>query len=990
MRKVKKKNNKKIGKIKIIAIVAAVLTISGATLVFAVPDESNSVHIDASEIENSTLIIGSHLIYLGSMNDQVYDIAEKSAEEWNQHSTYYKSEIAGGIWYEITEAQSLADITSEGRIVDEKEIEELWMTHHTKSDGITYDLRTGTSISVFDIDDPYNLEDMEELEPIKLQYDTLLQTEDPSDTNERDILYIEEVYKKERKTDVTNEMDQNLDALQAYYENLMHTDAEAAKSDMVMTVMEKIDSARRAEVLEALTESELETMSKVIGREFVYIEGEVTGDFLMSEDRLKRAEEAANAVRAEIVAQVTALEKELETLTSEIDAKAEEAAEKERASWRPLIALEENEEKKAELTEQMEKAAAEAAEEERAVYAGVLQTKQEEVNTLKEGADARIEEAQKAATEEIMNEEREVIEGFIQNTDLLTAIGEAMDNVQESHTSYSSNMLEEGETVLSKKQYEVSMELVEAAKAADYSMCDQIVDELICLDNINNGIIRNDAQAKEFIESELLQAAEEAYKASLGAGEGEEYKQLSSMATAAAKTNVLKSQKNETEILRNELQFIAQAYIDRMPAEDAQAYITQCMEDAEALRSVIQEDDYAEYANSSVDAYMSWLKDTLGSLQDSLGSGMMDSLMDAKQKLQTEQMSALDDNDLELAKQIEAQIAAVDMQLEEEEQRLNAILNSDMATDAEKAQAVAQLGAGSTSAALQDMKDNVLDDLRNEELDGIENSIHAIGTLAATLPESALSALKDIYQEVSNQILMNGDTAGLSDLLNVVEEVTAEQMENFLRNLSENDLAVLIQAFVDENIGNEDGSGDGNESSSLSGKLEDVMNQQSDKNIAVILAGLSQYAEQTGSKSVKDVLADYAKIAENDDNAYVFSQYKGDITSEFLPSDQLARIIQYRYIFNDSQKAVTLQKGSRYYKFDAFSNIAQKGSDQVEMPKAAGFSKVIYIVEEVAEEFFALSSQYLYDTSYGVILTDAMEEQAEAFVDYLLEAGGEF
>ena len=202
-------------------ILVAVITIGGVNLAYALIDETNSVHIDASEIEDATLIIGTHLIYLGSMNQQIYDVAMKSAQEANQYSRYYKSELAGGVWYEITEAGALADITSDGIVVEDSVIEALFMTHHTKSNGITYDLTSGKAVSIFDINDPYDLSNMTELNPIKLQYDTLVQTEEPSDTMERDILYIKEVYQFDRKTAVTDEIDKQMNVLQEYYDILV-------------------------------------------------------------------------------------------------------------------------------------------------------------------------------------------------------------------------------------------------------------------------------------------------------------------------------------------------------------------------------------------------------------------------------------------------------------------------------------------------------------------------------------------------------------------------------------------------------------------------------------------------------------------------------------------------------------------------------------------------------------------------------------------------
>ncbi|MBR2852003.1 MAG: hypothetical protein IKB91_06400, partial [Anaerotignum sp.] len=70
---------------KLPAVIAAVV-IGGSALAFAMIDETNSVHIDAGEIEDSTLIIGSHLIYLGSMTDQIYEIAMDSAEDAGQYN----------------------------------------------------------------------------------------------------------------------------------------------------------------------------------------------------------------------------------------------------------------------------------------------------------------------------------------------------------------------------------------------------------------------------------------------------------------------------------------------------------------------------------------------------------------------------------------------------------------------------------------------------------------------------------------------------------------------------------------------------------------------------------------------------------------------------------------------------------------------------------------------------------------------------------------
>ena len=1026
---------------KMIPAAVAAVVIGGSALAFAMIDETNSVHINADSIEDSTLIVGSHLIYLGAMTDQIYEIAMESAEDSNQYNRYYKSELSGGAWYDVTEAGALVDITVEGTVVQDKEIEALNMTHHTKSDGITYDLRTGKSVCVFDINDPYDLEGLDELEPIKMQYDTLVQTEDPSETNKRDIKIIKDVYAKNRETSVTKGYDTDLSGLQAYYEILVKAEAEAAMSDMVMTVMEKVDNARRAEVLQPLAEGELEKMNRVVSREFVYIEGEVTGDAnkrdLYGAETAEAAESAAKAARAEA-----------ESAGKQAIAAAKAAGDKEIAEAEAQAAL---------LISMADADGKAIAKERAANLIAAAKTKAEErVKAAEEKAEKQAENAAKAAEDAVYEEAQEKgrpeMERFTLNTDLVTAIGEAMTNVQESYIEYSSNMLTEGTTVLSQVEYELCIDLIGLAKAKNYAGCDDIVKQLIYLDRVNNNVIREETAERDFILIELLGRAEEAYKALLFAGESEAYRSLSSMAAAATKANVLKQQKNDTEIARNELQFIMQAYIDRMVPESAMEFIADKIDGIGDFRSGIKGDAFEEYAQSSVDSYLEWLNQTMNNLQNNMGNRTMDSLMEQKEKLQTERMTALDNNQLGLANKLDAQIEAIDKQIEDLENYLNDILNSENTSDSEKAKAAAQLGAGSASAVLQEMKNNALEDLKDGNLDGIENIIDGIGALAGTQPDAALAALKDVYQELSKQELMNGGSSpALKNLLRKVEDVTAEQMQNFLEDFSGSDLSQLIDAFLEEKgmgngafdedvfgaesgfgagMGNDtgadidfgagmgsgagssggfatgsetgsnagtgsdaggSGTGTGASSSILGGAaLDSTMDGLSDGEMAIVLAGLSLYAEQTGSDTVADILRDYTRTSFADGNPYIFEQLASDRANEYVPTDRLARIIGYRYIFNDSQKAVTLQRGSQYYKFKAFSAVAEKGTTMEDMSRAAGFQRVIYIPADTAKSYYGLTVEYFPGTNFAVLITDDMKNLALDFFDYLLEAGGEF
>ncbi len=228
-------------------------------------DESRAVHIKAQDVETSTLAIGTHLIHLSALTDSIYEIAEKSAEESGQDQIYYKSELGGDAWFNISSAASLSDITVSGSPVTDEEIEALYFTHHTKSDKVTYDLRTGQAVNIFNIRDPYELESLEELSPLKMQYDQVLETQGENDVTAR----IDEIW----KTPVSGqsgpaeirELDEKLDGLQAYLNVLTENGADSREIDCVSGVMAAVDAARRYEVfslLEPLLSEYLDELGK--------------------------------------------------------------------------------------------------------------------------------------------------------------------------------------------------------------------------------------------------------------------------------------------------------------------------------------------------------------------------------------------------------------------------------------------------------------------------------------------------------------------------------------------------------------------------------------------------------------------------------------------------------------------------------------------------------------------------------------------------------
>ncbi|MCI7129979.1 MAG: hypothetical protein MSA09_05395, partial [Lachnospiraceae bacterium] len=130
------------------AVLAVIVLLAGIPVMQAqaVFDESTAVRFrtykQSNNIENSVLFIGTHLINIQAMTDELYEKAVQSQADSDQQEIYYKSELADGIWYDITDATGLADITAAGTPVSETELDDLFVTHYTGADGVTKSAKT--------------------------------------------------------------------------------------------------------------------------------------------------------------------------------------------------------------------------------------------------------------------------------------------------------------------------------------------------------------------------------------------------------------------------------------------------------------------------------------------------------------------------------------------------------------------------------------------------------------------------------------------------------------------------------------------------------------------------------------------------------------------------------------------------------------------------------------------------------------------------------
>ena len=233
----------------------------------AIFDTSKAVSYEkftsSHKIENSVLFIGTYLIHTQAMTDELYAKALDSAADSNQMNVYYKSELAGGAWFNITDAKGLSDISGKGILVKETELSLLWVTCYTGADGITKNAVNDEAVSIFDTPDPYYLYNLPELEPLRIQYENTFK----SATKGVKAYYqetLENFFRRNLRNKVTYECDSQLEALRICYENFQKA-GKKELAEIVSSIMGKIDARRRAEIFNQLViqeNNELERLQR--------------------------------------------------------------------------------------------------------------------------------------------------------------------------------------------------------------------------------------------------------------------------------------------------------------------------------------------------------------------------------------------------------------------------------------------------------------------------------------------------------------------------------------------------------------------------------------------------------------------------------------------------------------------------------------------------------------------------------------------------------
>ncbi len=850
-----KKQNKKTGLL-LFAAVLCVLIIGGVAVKAALENDKStsvrSVHMQDSQIENSTLIIGSHLIHISALTDELYKIAQESANEFNQSQIYYKSELADGTWFEISEASSIADITQSGTPVSKSVIEGLEFTHQTKSDGITVDLRTGQSVSVFNINNPYDLRTMEELEPLRTQFQIL---QEKTDKNESDQIYLQMVqnfFDKDIQNDVTRDYDSSLQSLESYKNGLSSREKPSQWTEKTEEIMASVDAYRRVESL-------------------------------------------------------TNLEGYLDTLENDAS--------------------------------------------------GMGASNQKE-----------------SSSDETEETSESIPPDFIINTDIVAAIGDCIQNVQQSISSYEAKKItDSGDTVAAQTEYRYTQDLISKARAQDTPGCDSIMEKLCNLQNIMDGVIAQPDSELNTLTSDLVSAAFTKYTTDLRNGVSEDYQTaMAEGASQAVLQKYLTEQKTAANADRMEYQTMLEAQFSRMENQAAQAYTLKLIDGVPDLEDSVVQDAAAAYLLDTVADHLIWLRSAYSDLVKNASDATdMSKLEKEKEDLSKQRQNALDKNNLAEANKLTAQMEAKQKEIDSLSDSLNAILNSPNSSESDKARAAAGMGDKNTAALLSSMADVLTSDIRNSgketSASDLQNQMAALIAAATLDPEAARTALNQVQDALENATGLDADTAsGLQSSLADAQETIAKTSTGTLTGAE-------LKSLLDSILNGILGSG-GYDSASAS--------QQTAAMIA-----LEWYGEERNSNSALDLAASLARQGVQEKNPYLYERYS-DSNKAYLCLQSLAKVLGYRYIFDDAHSTVTLQKSKSYYLFTlAKLQYEREGGITKDLSAPPQLSGTMYLLGTDGENLFDTKAEYFKNVDYGAVGTPAVETFAQQIYEQLVEGG---
>lgn len=554
---------------------------------------------------------------------------------------------------------------------------------------------------------------------------------------------------------------------------------------------------------------------------------------------------------------------------------------------------------------------------------------------------------------------------YIVNSELIDAWGEAFGLCAESYTEYSGKGLIKGESVLKEAEYKYSERIIKDAEKGTTPQTGTNLNKLKWIFNIEDDVIEATAEEIALLDDELIPAAVSNYSSALKSEPSSKYKKaVSANRSNAVKETILKEQQDKINQERVALQYLLSAKFKRLSAQEATEYIFERIDWADSQYSVIPATDLSDLAKATVSQHIAWLTEEAKKIkaENTVITSEFDELTNKKKDLVLQQEMALDDNDLKTAKEIGAQIDAIDKQISDAEGELSGILNDKDASAADKAKAGVDLGDDTLTGFLNSIKDRAIGNVTADDLDSLQADVECLAALGAySQLNEILAAVKDNDGTIKTKRMLRQakKTAKKSELYKAAD--TKEEVDK--SGITQTALLDALEAYF------------GNGFDSLSA---------GDQIIAVYALNM---LGDDGVAAAKSLASTYVTRAANAKNGYVYETLAEATDVDYVELKALAKAADCRYIYSDSKKVATLTKKNKVYIFSVGSaSMEDKDGKNTKLKGEVIMQNRPYASYDAAEAL-KCSSAYVKRSNYCVVLSDSMKKKAETLYSEL--KGGE-
>jgi len=947
----------------LLVISAAILLYANTIRTRAAYDRSKAVtfrELNAKKpVGEKYFFVGTYVYALEAATDDIYNKAIASQSDFNQFNNYYKSELAGGVWFDLADATDISSITDSGTKVEDAEVDRLYVTVFIDETGKVYDAKTLASKSLFDDPNPYDLSQIPELYTLHTQYQSSF-SEDSKGVDKYYYLQLKAFFGKDLRDsdpvlkEQTDSLDRRLANLQVGYEALQ-SEGKNSEAEVVQRLMKQVDNTRRALIYKKLA--------------------------------IGSGEEGST-------------DYELNKLLMVLSNKAEGATNNKDDS----DSIEQSTQPYDVWTNSMKSYTYDQIYTYMVNHDGISTVKDNDGNKIK--VDQNYKEFLKDTPFEGATSDKEI---FKQNDGIIQTLYQADSDCKATYNTLISDSITTPDSHIGKAISERELELYNVAESGYSPALLNVVGELVKLNSISDNVVKDKDAELAVINGGLFAECENGFASLVSGGPGDEYESaVAQGANDDGLNSALDSQEAKLNKEMTELQFIITAKRKRITTKECYNETLEWIDWTDSLTATIPTDAFTSKARIAVNSHKAWLTNLLDELakEDASLQSEIDKLMAQKDELNAQKMQALDDNDLNGANKISAKLEEIDNLINEEIAKNSAKANDSGAKASERAAASVALN-GTTEGAIQDIKQDAMEKLANGE--NIDDEMEALKQLGADDAINEINSAKNASDSSTGNGSGNGSGDGSgngngdgSGNGNGNGDGSGNGSGDGSGNGNGNGAGDGSGNGSGDGSGNGTGSGNGsgsgtNKSNTLSESdilaiLADVLggefSELSDSDKIVAAVAIDWLGEQGNSKA-SSIAKNFIEICATEHNRFVYDTYT-DGAREYISLKTVGNTTNYRYIYSNAGKEGTLAEGKDAYTFTNGSkkmNIESSDTTGNMQSSAKYMYGSLYVPEATSKEYFGMSAEIIDKADYSAAMNGAMTEKAKTLLEAFKNGG---